>query len=132
MRDKTKSFGVWIAVAAATFLNWAVWLGWDQKYDEHPDGTVSGPYEPWQVAGMVLVLAALVLATAFSRRYRTAILASTFGMAVSTVVFWSADESGLWAVGATMVVAGMLVTTTVAAAVVRAVHQARLRPASQP
>jgi len=131
MRDKTKSFGVWIAVAAATFLNWAAWLGWDQKYDEHPDGTVSGPYEPWQVIGMVLVLAALVVAPALSRRYWTAVLAPTFGMAVSTVVFWSADDSGLWAVGAMMVVLGMLAATTAAVAVVRSVNQNRLQPAAQ-
>ncbi|MEO3786087.1 hypothetical protein ABGB12_22385 [Actinocorallia sp. B10E7] len=131
MSDVMKNLGAWLAVATVTVLNWMAWLGWDQKYDEHPDGSVSGPYEPWQVAGLVVVLAALVVATALSRRYWAAVLAPTFGMALAVVVDWSDDGSGLWAVGATMVVGGMLATTGATAAVLRAVRQDRPGPSVQ-
>ncbi|WP_106396461.1 hypothetical protein [Actinocorallia populi] len=131
MSDALKKAGAWVAVAALTAANWAVWLGWDQKYDEHPDGSVSGPYEAWQVAGLVVVLAALVVATALARRPWTAVLAPTFGMALAVVVDWSDDDSGLWAIGAGMVVIGMLAATGAAVAVLRAIRPSGVRPSIQ-
>ncbi|WP_420707388.1 hypothetical protein [Streptomyces sp. NRRL F-2799] len=35
---------------------WAAWLGWDEHRDVHPDGSTTGPYQPWQVIGLVLTL----------------------------------------------------------------------------
>ena len=123
MSNTLKSLGIWIAVAAGTVLNWAAWLGWDQEYDEHPDGTVSGPYEPWQVAGLVVVLAALVVVTALARRSWTAVLAPTFGMALAVAADWSDDETGLWVIGAGMIVVGTFASTGAAVLVLRALQR---------
>lgn len=131
MSDVMKSLGIWVAVAAATVLNWTAWLGWDQKYDEHPDGGVSGPYEAWQVAGLVAVLAALVVATALARRPWTAVLAPTFGMALAVAADWSDDDSGLWIVGAGMIVIGMLAATGTAVVLLRTLRRSGARPSVQ-
>lgn len=108
------------AVAAA---DWAVWLGWDQKYVEHSDGHVSGPYEAWQVVGLVAVLV-IVGGVAAHLRYA---LAATFGITVGLTAAasydWSDDGSGLWLVGAAAVALGTLCATGAATAVISAVSR---------
>lgn len=88
----------------------AAWLGWDQEYQRDPvTGASSGPYETWQVLGCAITVAALALGAGLLRRP---------GVAVGVVpaVFttaWSLDaaprdDSGLWAVGAMLVLLGSL------------------------
>src|SRR5918992_5042790 len=55
-------------LAILTTGNYLGWLGWDQRYDVDADGVVTGPYEPWQVIGVVVGLAALA-AFAGARRH---------------------------------------------------------------
>ncbi|MEV5829347.1 hypothetical protein AB0L25_27675 [Spirillospora sp. NPDC052242] len=112
-----------LAVAAAA--NWAAWLGWDRHYDVHPDGRVSGPYQPWQVAGLVLVLVALTVAAAAFRHPVTAAAAPVLGTMVALCADWSDDSSGLWAVGAMMAFVGLFTGAVITTAVVRVVRDRR-------
>src|SRR4051812_7300887 len=56
-----------VIIGVATLVDYLGWLAWDQHKDVHPDH-VSGPYQPWQVIGLVLVLI-LIAAIAGRRRY---------------------------------------------------------------
>ncbi|MGW6870551.1 hypothetical protein [Streptomyces sp. NPDC054901] len=97
-----------VVVAAAL---WAAWLGWDQERDVHPDGSTTGPYEAWQVIGLVLTLLVPVYWAA-SRQYVTAaVLGTSLGLAVAAFYDWSDDGSGLFVIGVGMVLIGSLVAT---------------------
>ncbi|MFD9453867.1 hypothetical protein ACFWBC_12335 [Streptomyces sp. NPDC059985] len=97
-----------VVVAAAL---WAAWLGWDQERDVHPDGSTTGPYEAWQVIGLVLTLLVPVYWAA-SRQYVTAaVLGTSLGLAVAACYDWSDDGSGLFVIGVGMVLIGSLVVT---------------------
>jgi hypothetical protein len=90
-------------LAAASLANYLAWLGWDQERDVEPDGSLSGPYQPWQVAGLVIVLG--ILAALAGRRGHPKI--GTLSIAGVMWLAWSidaatSDDSGLWAVGAVM------------------------------
>ncbi|QGZ49445.1 MULTISPECIES: hypothetical protein [Streptomyces] len=107
-----------LVLAVTTAAVWAAWLGWDQHRDVHPDGSVTGPYEAWQVIGLVLTLLP-PLYWAASRGYVAgAVLGVTAGLTVAAYVDWSDDSSGLFMVGVLMVMAGSLVTTVGATAVI--------------
>ncbi|MFF5263582.1 hypothetical protein ACFY4C_32040 [Actinomadura viridis] len=111
MKASSVSGHVRVAVAAVllTMLDWLVWLGWDQRYDVHPDGTVSGPYQAWQVIGFVLVLVVAAGPAAWRGHAAAALAGATAGMAAATTLDWSDDDSGLWLVGAFLMTAGTLV-----------------------
>ncbi|MFF5205809.1 hypothetical protein [Streptosporangium sp. NPDC000396] len=94
-------------LAAATFVNYMIWLGWDQEKDEAPYGGLSGPYQPWQVVGVVLGLGALAAAGGWRGHPVAAAVAVTLTMTVCwSVDAATSDDSGLWAVGAVMVLVG--------------------------
>lgn len=73
------------------------------------DGQKSGPFEAWQVAGCVLTLAALAVGAAIARWATTAlwILPVAFTLAWS-IPAASYDDTGLWGVGAIMILIGTL------------------------
>lgn len=107
-------------VAAACFgAHWG-WLGWDMTYQVDPaTGATSGPYEPWQVVGCAL---SLVLTAAIAGFLRQAMVAMVV-LPVAYTLAWSiparaADYTGLWAVGAALVlmatVAGVCVVAPLA------------------
>jgi hypothetical protein len=99
-----------VFVAVATLVNYLVWLGWDQRKDVHPDGSVTGPYQPWQVVGLVLVLGAVAAVATLRGR---ALVTVVVGTVVMTLCF-SVDAAteppeyndGLWPVGAMSVALG--------------------------
>lgn len=66
-----------LATAGASMAMWAAWLGWDQQYDVQPDGTMTGPYEAWQVIGLVLTLLVPVYWAASRRYFVGAVLGPT-------------------------------------------------------
>ena len=98
-----------LALAVATVLTWAAWLSWETGYRTDAEtGSVSGPYSWWQVAGCVLTLA--VLAAVAGRHLHPLVVVPV--MAIAFTVAWSvdaagADESGLWPVGAFLVLVGV-------------------------
>lgn len=113
---------VWgLVLAGVSSALWAAWLGWDQQRDVHADGTTTGPYEAWQVIGLVLTLLVPVYWAA-SRRYAAgAVVGVTVGLTASAYYDWSDDSSGLFAVGVGMVMVGSLAVTAALAAVIASV-----------
>ncbi|MFJ6940067.1 hypothetical protein [Streptomyces sp. NPDC101132] len=81
---------------------WAAWLGWDQVLDVAPDGSVSGPYQAWQVIGLVLTLTAVVWASARRQLVVASIIGTTAGLTVASFYDWSDDGSGLFVIGVGM------------------------------
>jgi hypothetical protein len=97
-------------LAALTAGTWFAWLGWDNGYQSDSAGHQSGPYEAWQVAGCVVTLAAV--AALASTQVRPWLVSAV--MTVAFTVTWSVDaashdETGLWGVGAMLVLAGMAI-----------------------
>jgi len=115
-----------LAVAAATVLTWWAWLGRDTTMTLDPaTGNYSGPYTTAQVAGAVLTLLAVLVAAVL---LRVPPLPAAAAMTVAFTVAWTAqaageDETGLFMVGAIMLLVGMAAGTTLVALVTR-----RLRP----
>ncbi|MEV6366483.1 hypothetical protein AB0L86_06265 [Micromonospora musae] len=110
-----------LLLAAATVGTWLAWLSWNTGYRIDPEtGAVSGPYAVWQVAGCVLTLA--VVAAGGGWWLSPWLVAPV--MAVAFTVPWavqaaSSDDSGLWAVGATLVLIGTAAGSGVVSLVTR-------------
>ncbi|MFE7974275.1 hypothetical protein [Streptomyces shenzhenensis] len=100
------SAGVAVAV-------WAAWLGWDQHRDVHPDGSTTGPYEAWQVTGLVLTLLVLVYGAVSRGHVAGAVFGTTVGLTAAASYDWSDDASGLFMVGVVLVMLGSLVGTAI-------------------
>jgi len=115
-----------IGTAAATVGAWWAWLGWDTESRTDPVTlTESGPYEPWQVAGCVLTLAAIaVVAGLLLAPWLVAPVMTIAFTAAWTVQAAAGDESGLWVVGAVGVLIGMAIGTTVLSVAAWAVRRA--------
>jgi len=97
-------------LAAACFAAYWSWLGWDHTYQTDPTtGITSGPYEPWQVAGCALTLAAIALTGGLAKQAWTTLVV----MPLAFTVAWSipastSDGDGLWTVGAILIFGGMV------------------------
>lgn len=97
-----------LLLAAATVGTWFAWLSWNTGYRVDPEtGATSGPYVVWQVAGCVLTLA--VVAAVGGWWLNPWLVVPV--MAVAFTVPWagqaaSIDGSGLWVVGAVLVLVG--------------------------
>jgi hypothetical protein len=112
-----------LLLAGVSLAVWAAWLGWDQHRDVQPDGTTTGPYEAWQVIGLVLTLLAPVY-WAVSRRYIAgAVLGTTVGLTIAAYYDWSDDSSGLFMVGVGLVMTGSLAVTAVMTMIASAKRQ---------
>ncbi|MFD7872741.1 hypothetical protein ACFV5G_01190 [Streptomyces sp. NPDC059766] len=110
-----------LASAGAALALWAAWLGWDQHRDVRPDGTSTGPYEPWQVIGLVLTLLAPVCWAAYRGHRAGAVVGTTTGLGVAAFHDWSGDGDGLFVIGVGLVVLGSLAATAAVSSVARAV-----------
>ncbi|WFE53771.1 hypothetical protein [Micromonospora sp. WMMD1155] len=101
-------------LAAATVGTWLLWLGWDDEYTVDAEtGATSGPYAPWQVIGCVLTL--VLLAALAARRLSPWLVVPVMTVAFTAAWTWraaSADDSGLWAVGAVLVLVGTAAGST--------------------
>ncbi|MFH8976450.1 hypothetical protein [Streptomyces sp. NPDC017890] len=112
-----------LVLAGVTSALWAAWLGWDQQRDVRADGATTGPYEAWQVIGLVLSLLVPVCWAASRRYFVGAVLGVTAGATVSSCYDWSDDASGLFALGVGMVMVGSFVATAALAAVIASVKR---------
>jgi hypothetical protein len=110
-----------LVLTLVTLAVWAAWLGWDHYRQVQPDGTTTGPYEAWQVIGLVLTLLAPVYWAASRRYIAGAVLGITGGLTIAAYYDWSDDASGLFGVGVGMVMVGSLVVTIVVSAVIASV-----------
>ncbi|MGW6917003.1 hypothetical protein ACWGB8_24715 [Kitasatospora sp. NPDC054939] len=126
-RNPRKS-AVLLPLFLAPMAAWAAWLGWDQHHDVHPDGSVSGPYEAWQVAGLLVTLLVPLSWAASRGRTRDAVLGTTAGLTVAAWYDWSDDSSGLYVIGVgTVAVASLAVTSVLSALIARVTVQRRRR-----
>ncbi|MFH8340481.1 hypothetical protein [Streptomyces sp. AM6-12] len=100
---------------------WAGWLGWDQHKDVRADGTESGPYAVWQVAGLVLTLLVAVCWAASRRQVVGPVAGTTAGLASAAWWDWSDDSTGLFVIGVAMVTLGSLAATVLVCVLVRGV-----------
>ncbi len=117
-----KNIGGVAAVAVLSVITWYAWLGWDNGYDVDAAGNVSGPYQAWQIAGAGVTLLA-VLIGAILLRVNAALAAVALTLAFTAAWTWDAashDDSGLFAVGAILLLAGLAVGSAVVAAVTTA------------
>lgn len=101
-----------VVAAVASLTMWAVWLGWDQQRDLHPDGSSTGPYEAWQVIGLVLTLLLPVYWAASRRHITGAVVGTTVGLTFAAFYDWSDDATGLYGVGVMLVMLGTIAVTT--------------------
>nr|WP_078629587.1 hypothetical protein [Streptomyces sp. NRRL WC-3744] len=103
-------------------------LGWDQRRDVHPDGSTTGPYEAWQVIGLVPAYWAV------SRGHTASvILGTTAGLTAAARYDWSDDAGGLFVIGVVLVTIGGLAGTAAVSGVIamagRGVRRTAFRPA---
>jgi len=104
--------------AGASLALWAAWLGWDQHRDVQPDGTTTGPYQAWQVIGLVLTLLVPLYWAASRQHTAAAVVGTTAGLTVAAYYDWSDDASGLFMVGVVLVMLGSLGATAAVSAVI--------------
>ncbi|MEU2440894.1 hypothetical protein ABZ595_32610 [Streptomyces rubradiris] len=113
-----------LAPALVAPLAWAGWLGWDQRRDVHADGTTTGPYQAWQVIGLVLTQLAPVYWATARRHPLAAVLGTSAGLTAAAYYDWSDDASGLFVIGVGLVTLGSLAATTAATAAIGFVRSA--------
>ncbi|MEV4621073.1 hypothetical protein AB0J74_20485 [Asanoa sp. NPDC049573] len=108
-------------VAVLSALSWFAWMGWDHEYQVDPvTGLQSGPFETWQVAGCALSLL-MVLGTALVAGVRPVPASVTLTVAFTaswTVQAARDDDTGLYAVGALLLLVGLGAGTAVVAVAV--------------
>jgi hypothetical protein len=114
-----------VLLAGATVATWAGWLSWQAGYRTDPlTGEVSGPYSWWQVAGCVVTLA--VVAAVAARRLSPLLVVPVMAAAFTTA--WAVqaaaeDETGLWVVGAILVLIGTAAGTAAVSGATRLIHR---------
>lgn len=100
-----------LGLITASLALWAAWLGWDQHYDRQADGTTTGPYQPWQVIGLVVTLLVPVCWAAARRHVADTVIGTTVGLTAAAYWDWSDDATGQFMVGVMMVMLGTLAVT---------------------
>ncbi|MFD2763486.1 hypothetical protein [Micromonospora eburnea] len=118
-----------LLLVVATVGAWWAWLGWETGYTVDPEtGAISGPYAGWQVVGVVLTLALLAAAGGW---WLSPWLVAP-AMTVAFTAAWAAhaastDDTGLWAVGAVLVLVGTAAGTTVVSLAARSARRRTAR-----
>lgn len=121
--------GYSLVSAMLSVAAWWLWLGWDQEYQFDANGVASGPYEAWQVIGVGLTLGLIAGIAA----WRISFLVVAPAVAIPFTVTWSIhaagqDETGLWAVGAILVLLATSLGTGTVAAIVNVIRNRRSSP----
>jgi hypothetical protein len=104
-----------IAVAVLTGVGYMAWLGWDQHKTVGQDGGSHGPYEAWQVFGLVGTLGLLAAWSGWRQRWiqGAALITCVMTICFSVDALNPSPGDGLWLVGATLVAVGTMVGTCV-------------------
>ena len=129
VRPRRGSPGRGLVLALAAALCWVGWFAWDDTYQTDPvTGVVSGPYEAWQVLGAVVTLSLVAGIGALWAGVVPTIVAVTAGFTVAwSVSAASSDDSGLWAVGAVLVLGGVALGSALVALLVTLLARRRRR-----
>ncbi|XVX20659.1 hypothetical protein ACQP1U_01895 [Actinomycetota bacterium] len=126
MRKHTLAWSVALALIAAAA--YAAFLGWDDEYQTDPvTGQVAGPYAAWQVIGLALVIAVTAAVAGWHGQGRTAVLTMPVALTLAFIVsaLLLPDETGLFLVGALLMLIGSLIGVAVAAGIGRAARRSR-------
>jgi hypothetical protein len=102
---------LWHQAATATVVcfvsltGYLALLGWDQKKTVGPDGYQHGPYDPWQVVALCVVVGVAAAWAGWRRDALVGAIAATMTMtaAFSIDAATDSENDGLWPVGACMV-----------------------------
>lgn len=119
----------------ATLASWWAWTAWDRTYDVDPaTGRASGPWQVWQVAGVVLsLLAVVVVGTRYLPLWVVLPVVPLAFTAAWSLTAMAYDDTGLWGVGALMVLFGTSAGTALVAPIAAAAAPPRRRdPFSHP
>ena len=123
-----------LLLVPATALDYLIWLAWDQRRDIDPvTGSVTGPYEAWQVLGVGAVLLVLALIAGWQRRA----LLATVAIPAAFTACWAVDaatgrspDANMWPIGAALVAAGSALGVAVFARLGVAAYSKHPHPAS--
>jgi len=109
-------------VAVATLASYVAWLGWDQTKYRGSDGNLHGPYETWQVVGLVITLGVIAASAGWRRQPWVAVVVMTMVMTACFSYQGATDplNDGLWPIGAALVAASTFGGVTTAAVIARA------------
>ncbi|MFJ6718453.1 MULTISPECIES: hypothetical protein [unclassified Streptomyces] len=118
MRPNPRSLAPFLLLLLAPVAAWAAWMGWDRHRVVHPDGSETGPYEAWQVIGLVLTLLCPVYWAASRRHVPSAVIGTTAGLTAAAWYDWSDDAGGLFVIGVGLVMMSTLVATLAVSALV--------------
>ena len=121
-----------LALAVAAVLAHVAWLAWDTTYQvDAVTGARTGPYEVWQVVACVFTLAVIAVLAGAARRTSEALAVVPLAFTVAwSVPFARLDDSGLWGVGAVMILSGLLAGVAVVAGGVQRLVERERRPGS--
>jgi hypothetical protein len=99
---------VGIALAVLTTVTYLAFLAWDQHKDIDAFGNVTGPYQAWQIVGVVLALGALAGMAGWHGQAGTAIAVIPIVFTTCWIIDAVTDEwnDGLWPIGAGLVAIG--------------------------
>lgn len=118
--------GTVVVTAACAAAAWYGLLGWDNTYQTQPDGRVTGPYEAWQVIGLVVLLIAVGIGAGWRGHPIAGTLGTTIGLTVAVYIDWSSvDETGLFVVGVAMVFIGTLAAGFAVTSISAAIRKGR-------
>lgn len=106
-----------LLVAVITAIAYAALLGWDTGYQTDPvTGEISGPYQAWQVITLALVIGALAAWAGWNDHLALALLVipTTLVIAFLVLTVRGQDETGLFIVGALLLLIGSAVGVGIA------------------
>lgn len=112
-------------VGLATFANVIGWLGWHRPKYFGSDGYLHGPYQRWQIVGLVLALGLIAVVVGWRGRPRVAVVTITLVMTVSFFVQGATDprSDGLFPVGSALVALGTYTFVAIVAGAANALRQ---------
>ncbi len=101
-----------VVLAAVTVLDYLAWLAWDQARTVDPiTGRETGPYEPWQIIGVSVVLLALALMAGWQKHPLVAIVVIPAVFTACWVLDSATEQTpdaNLWPIGAAFLATGCL------------------------
>lgn len=117
-------------VGVASLVDCLGWLGWQRAKHLGPDSYLHGPYEPWRVAGLLVVLGVIVVAATARGYAKVAVVMTTLVVTLFFSVQGATDprSDGLWPIGAILVAVGTAGGTSLAVALVLLSRRVRSRP----
>jgi hypothetical protein len=97
-----------MTLAVLTTVTYLAFLAWDQHKDIDPFGNVTGPYQAWQIVGVVLALGAVAGMAGWHDQAGTAIAVIPTVFTTCWIIDAVTDEwnDGLWPIGAGLVAIG--------------------------